>query len=360
MMLPDEQNTGREAEPVDSLPEDDGSYFPVPLATMQPETNAPVDLYVNMGPPMDYVLYKAAGTPLRDEMRERLLEHGVEILYLRGSDREIYYNYVEQHLRAILSDDMLPNHIAAELLYESSSRVMEEVFNNPRTSKNLQRANDVVQVTVTSLLRNPDSIWRMTEMAAQDAYTYSHCVQVGMFLVAASRNVLGITDPQMLTRVGLGGILHDIGKSMVRQDILNKPGKLTTTEFQEVKKHPDFGEHIVRQHGNLMPAVAHIVLHHHEHYDGTGYPEGLMGKELAEVVRLSTLVDVYNALTTDRPYADAKPPYAALRTMVEMDGHFDSQLLRSFIQFLGPNPMRRDMRARWHRARRQRHIRKAG
>ncbi|MFO8006605.1 MAG: HD domain-containing phosphohydrolase [Candidatus Brocadiia bacterium] len=323
-------------------------YLPVHLAVMQPGTLAPVDLHIHVGPPAEYILYKKARDELREEIRERLLQHGVQMLYIRETDEDKYQDYVEHNLSAIIRDDLMPENKAAELVYETSSRVMEDTFREPRAGRNLQRAHTMVEATVMAILKDPESVWHMAAIAGHDYYTFTHCVHVSMFLVAAAQDLMGIRDRHMLEQIGGGGILHDIGKSRIPAEVLNKPGRLTAEEWEMVKQHPRTGLQLVRRDRRLRSAGARIVEGHHEHYDGSGYPRGLAGEGIARIVRLSTVVDVFDALTTERCYAAARSPFDALEMMLEqMEGTFDQPLLGEFIKFLGPKEMRKALRARW-------------
>ncbi|MHC4788399.1 MAG: HD-GYP domain-containing protein, partial [Planctomycetota bacterium] len=294
---------------------------------------------------------KRARSPLREETRGRLMGHGVENLYLPKKDEQAYYDYVEDHITVIIRDDLLPAEKASQLVYESSSRVMEDTFDDPRSGRNMRRAHTMVEATVLSIMKDPEALWHMTAMASHDYYTYTHCVHVCMFLVTACRDVLGITDKVLLQRVGLGGLFHDIGKSRIPGEILNKPGKLTPEEFEKVKEHPALGAEMVKQDRKMPHAATQIVRHHHEHFDGTGYPGGLVGEGIGRITRLSTIIDVYDALTTKRAYAPAREPYAALDLMLQnMAEQFDEAMLRAFVKFLGPKGMRMELRARWDEA----------
>ena len=325
--------------------------FPIPLAVMQPGTVAPVNLYIRYQDPPHVELYKKAYASLPEDIRERLLAHGVEQLFLRQKDEKAYYEYVEDHIGTIIEDGILPPRQACQLVYESSARVMEETFDDPRSGRNVQRAHNMVEATVLSILKDPEALWHMVSIASHDYYTYSHCVHVCMFLVTACRDLLGITDRNMLSEIGMGGLFHDIGKSRIPEGILNKPGRLTFEEFELVKQHPALGAELVREHRRVPHAAQQIVKTHHEHFDGGGYPAGLAGEGIGRVVRLSTIIDVYDALTTERPYAPAREPYSALELMMgEMRPQFDEALLRGFVKFLGPKQLRVELRARWDRA----------
>jgi putative nucleotidyltransferase with HDIG domain len=304
---------------------------------MQPGTVAPVNLYLQPSSPPDLTLYKTAQTLLSDETRQRLMVRGVPNLYVRKQDEDAYYDYVEDHIVEILKDELLPAGQACEIVYTSSSRVMGDVFDDPRSGRNVQRAHRMVEGMVCSILTHHEALWLMTTVASHDYHTYTHSVDVCMFLVSACRDVLGIKDGHMLEKVGLGGIFHDVGKSEIPEAILTKPGKLTPEEFEVIKKHPARGLEILGSRRDVSAEAASIIVSHHEHFDGTGYPGGMSGKSISKLARLATVIDVYDALTTERPYAHASNPYDALQLMLQgMDGHFDRHLLRSFVKFLGP------------------------
>jgi len=316
----------------------DAGFFPVPLALIQVGTMAPVDLYIKSAAAQPFVLYRAAHTVFREEVRERLVGNGVDTLWLSRKDERAFDEYVEENIGAIVRSDLMPPREASKVVYNCSARVMQDVFSDPRSGRNMQRAQNMIEAAVLTIMKNPNSLWHMTELASHDYYTYTHCVNVSMFLVAASAELLDIRDEQRLRRIGMGGIFHDIGKSHIPEKILLKPGKLTPEEFATIKEHPQLGLDVVGGHTRLPRVSAEIIRHHHERFDGSGYPDGLKGDQISSVARLSTVIDVYDALTTKRCYAPARKPFDAVELMVtRMAGHFDGDLLRGFVRFLGPD-----------------------
>ena len=319
-------------------------FFPVPLATMQSGTMAPVDLYIRSTKPGPVTLYRSADTPVRDEVRERLLANGVSTLWLRAEDRDAFGAYIERNLAAIVSDDQMPVEDVSQVVYACSVRVMKDVFDNPRSGDSMLRIQAVVEGAVLALLKDLDALWHITSMASHDYYTYTHCISMCMFLLGACRDVLGITDRAQLVRIGLGGMLHDVGKSQVPKAILLKPGKLTQREFEKIKAHPLLGLRTVRQFNTVSLVTASIIRSHHERLDGSGYPDGLGANDLSQVVRLAAIADVYDALTTDRCYAPARKPAEALKMMLTQTGlQFDQPMLREFVRFLGPGGDREEL-----------------
>ncbi len=321
-------------------------FLPIELGTMQPGTKAPVDLYLRQKNTARHVLYKTAETPLCDEIRERLLLNGVQTVYMREEDEQAFQAYVEEQIDAIIGDEMTPIDRAWPLVYQTASRVMQSVFEDPRSGNNLSRASRVVGSIVQSVIKSPTPLRSVTELIAYDYHTYTHCVNVSVFMLAAANELLGVRSPNVLREIGEGAILHDVGKTQIPKEILNKPGKLTREEYEKVKEHPALGVDLV-QHRVPLSRISHgIIRNHHEHWDGGGYPDGLEGDQIPVIAQLATVIDVYDALTTKRSYQDAHPPYNALRLMVNMKGLFNAEFVRAFVVLLGPEDDSRDARAR--------------
>ncbi|MFO7858190.1 MAG: HD domain-containing phosphohydrolase [Ectothiorhodospiraceae bacterium] len=328
-------------------PEAHQDFFPLPLGVMQPGTSAPVDLYLHEENPPRFVLYKSADAPLTDQVRQRLIRNGVEELHMRGDDEEAYHRYVEEQLDTILQDDLLTAEKALPIVYQSASRVVHHLFDDPRSGENLKRASRMVGFVVESVLESADPLQDISSLITHDYYTYTHSVNVCGLLVAAAKDLLAISSAKTLREIGRGAILHDIGKSQIPREILEKPGQLTPDEFEQIKEHPVVGLEMAGEHMRLSPTAAAIIRNHHEHYDGSGYPDGLAGEDIPPIVRFSTVVDVYDALTTKRSYGEAAAPFAALQIMTdEMEGHFGLEELRSFIRYLGPKERMHDVRSR--------------
>jgi HD-GYP domain-containing protein (c-di-GMP phosphodiesterase class II) len=157
-------------------------------------------------------------------------------------------------------------------------------------------------------------------------------------MIALSRQ-LGLDEEQ--TRLaGLAGLLHDLGKAMVPNAILNKPGKLTDEEFAEVKKHPEYGHAALLQGADVPEIALDVCLHHHEKVDGSGYPKGLKADQITLFAKMGAVCDVYDAITSNRPYKAGWDPAESLRKMAEWaKGHFDEAVFQAFVKSLGIYPI---------------------
>ena len=165
---------------------------------------------------------------------------------------------------------------------------------------------------------------------ARDAYTRGHVERVSSYSVMIARE-MGMDDDEV-DAVELGAILHDIGKIAIHESILTKPGELTPEEMSEMRKHPEIGAFMIKDIPYLVPATP-IIKYHHERYDGKGYPEGLAGENIPLYARIMAIADLFDALTTDRPYHEALSPQEAIAYIQNETGkHFDPRIVEVFVR----------------------------
>ena len=171
-----------------------------------------------------------------------------------------------------------------------------------------------------------------------DTYTFQHSVSVCTLLVTFCRYME--MTPEQIHEAGIGGMLHDIGKMRVPDHILNKPGKLTDPEFEIMKSHVVLGLETLRQTPGISRTVIQVAGEHHERFEGSGYPERIKGYEISTLGRMAAIVDVYDAITSNRIYHRGMEPPAALTKLFEWsDHHFDPELVQHFIQAIGIYPV---------------------
>ena len=203
---------------------------------------------------------------------------------------------------------------------------------------NTSEAKEIVSEIANSITRSPHALVWLTNMKERDEYTSVHSMNVCVLAVSFGRS-LGMEKTQ-LELLGLGGLLHDLGKMKVPLEILNKPSKLTFEEFEVMKTHPMEGYKMLKEKGDLPSEVLDIVKHHHERRNGKGYPSQLNGDEINNMTRIIAIVDVYDAITSDRCYHDAISPYDALKNMYEwINEDFDKEMVEQFIKCLGIYPI---------------------
>jgi putative nucleotidyltransferase with HDIG domain len=195
----------------------------------------------------------------------------------------------------------------------------------------------VVDEISQSILRNSDALIGLVRLKTKNDYTYMHSVAVCALMVALARQ-LGMNEAQARD-AGMAGLLHDIGKMAVPEAILDKPGALTDAEFQVIKSHPVAGHRILSEGRGVPEAALDVVLHHHEKIDGSGYPHGLSKDDISPIARMGAVCDVYDAITSHRPYKQGWCPNEALRRMASWKGHFDPDVFQAFVKSIGIYPV---------------------
>ena len=226
----------------------------------------------------------------------------------------------------------------AALLAESRGAVMA-MFGHARMGRALdtERCLPLVEDIAASVARNGGALISLARLKTHDDYTYMHSVAVCALMVALARQ-LGLADGAV-REAGMAGLLHDLGKARMPLEVLNKPGKLSDTEFQLIKSHPERGHELLRQSGQASAVVLDVCLHHHEKIDGSGYPHGLAGEAIDLAARMGAVCDVYDAITSNRPYKRGWDPAESIARMAEWRrGHFDEKVFQAFVKSLGIYP----------------------
>ena len=227
---------------------------------------------------------------------------------------------------------------AAKLCAKAKEAVIE-MFSDARMGKAIQveQARALVEDISNSVLRQPHALISLARLKTADEYTYMHSIAVCALMIALARQLN--LDENMVREAGFAGLLHDIGKIGIPLKVLNKPGKLTDSEFAIVKSHPEVGARILIDSYDVSPMVLDVCLHHHEKMDGTGYPHGLKGDTISMFARMGAVCDVYDALTSNRPYKKGWAPADSIRKMAEWSkGHFDEIVFQAFVKTVGIYP----------------------
>lgn len=241
--------------------------------------------------------------------------------------------------------DTTPTPLGKELhqamaLCEQSREAMLDMFSEARMGRAISvgMAETLVNEITGSVMRNPDALLSVARLKTADNYTYMHSVAVSGLMAAFARK-LGM-DEISTRRAGMAGLLHDLGKAQSDPAILNKPGKLTDAEFEHMKGHPRASYEILHGNANIDEAVLDACLHHHERMDGKGYPDGLAGESISLLARMTTICDVYDAITSNRPYKAGWAPAESLRRMAEWSNdHLDKRLFEVFVTTVGIYPV---------------------
>ncbi len=230
--------------------------------------------------------------------------------------------------------------VAARRILGEATGIVEELLLDVRLGKQVELAKTgpLVMDIYASVLRNPGALISLCRIKEADTYTFKHSISICALLVSFT-HALGM-DSATVQEAGLGGLLHDIGKMKVPGEILNKPGRLTDEEFTIMKSHAVLSRDLLTGVAGISEVVIQIVGEHHERMDGSGYPRGITGGAISQVGRMTAVVDVYDALTSNRVYRKGSEPSAVLKKLLEWSGsHLDGDLVQLFIRTLGIYPV---------------------
>lgn len=305
---------------------------------------------------MEHPFWKAKFLLKNSKDFERILDSGVAELWIdtsKGLDIEAGHpqqseeqasQETEAQLQAA-SAVQTPAHISldtelerARQLCSTSKQAVMEMFGEARMGKAIdaEKASDLVGQISESVLRHPHALLSLARLKNADEYTYMHSVAVGALMIALAKQ-LGLSADK-IHEAGIAGLLHDVGKMAIDMEIINKPGQLTDPEFATVRKHPELGEQLLRASGKVSEPVLDVCLHHHEKFDGSGYPHRLAGEQISVLARMGAACDVYDAITSDRPYKRGWNPTEAIRKMASWKGHFDPRIFQAFVKSVGIYP----------------------
>lgn len=238
--------------------------------------------------------------------------------------------------QAELEEELL-QHYSSEEVAQAKSTIAKAVPNirqmmgaaRENAAFDLEMASVATADIMASAADNAGALIGLAKLKQVDEGTFLHSLSVAALMITFGR-ALGL-DETMVRELGMGGLVHDIGKTVIPLNVLQKGDKLTNTEFSIIRSHPQRGYAILKRSGPIPESVLAICLSHHEKFDGGGYPQGLAGHKIPYVARIASICDVYDALTTVRPYKAAWTKAEALEKMLASRGHFDLALLRAFI-----------------------------
>lgn len=226
----------------------------------------------------------------------------------------------------------------AKRVIKSSKKAVASMFHEVRMGKavNAEAAMQLVDDIAASVARNESALISLVRLKTKDDYTYMHSVAVCALMVALARE-LGLPEVE-IKQAGMAGLFHDIGKAGIDNAVLNKPGSLTDEEFDLVKMHPERGHAMLVQAQITDDIVLDVCLHHHEKVNGMGYPHKLKADEISLFAKMGAVCDVYDAVTSNRPYKDGWEPSASLQRMAKWAEHFDDSVFKAFVKSVGIYP----------------------
>lgn len=227
----------------------------------------------------------------------------------------------------------------ARRMHSEANRIVRGLLEDVRLGQQVQveKLEPMVESMVDSIFRNQDALLPLARLKSHDSYTFEHSVSVCALMVTFARGMK--LSRHVIREIAMGALLHDVGKARVADAILNKPAKLTHDEFEHMKSHVDQSVLLLQECPRVTPTALLVAGQHHERFDGSGYPHGLKGDEISLYGQMASVVDVYDAMSSDRVYHKGMAPTQALRKLLEWsDHHFDPALVQAFIRAIGIYP----------------------
>ncbi|MFC1543041.1 HD-GYP domain-containing protein [Candidatus Neomarinimicrobiota bacterium] len=300
-----------------------------------------IGMYVKLGEQAKLLpLFEESFMISREEQIVNIIDKGLVLINVdtEMSETEVPldedFNPLEMisgELKETIEDENMPKRDKAKAVYNHSIKMMKEILETP-TRENVLSGKQMIGDMVDLILTDNETADCLTQITSYDYYTYTHSVNVGLFGVLLAKAAFGEHADHDMRELGAAFFLHDLGKCSIPIDVLNKPGRLTEEEWELMRMHPTNGESLLRGTGHLTSECSLIVLQHHEREDGTGYPNGLNRYRIHVYAHICALADVYDALTSVRPYKKNLTTFEALKIMKdEMVSHFNRELFEKFV-----------------------------
>ncbi|MCA9158221.1 MAG: HD domain-containing protein [Planctomycetales bacterium] len=313
-------------------PTTDG-LIPISMATLSPRSLLGIDIYLRANAHSPSVLFCRANEYPDFERLLPLVSQGVNKLFIDSVDRGKYQQYLRENWADLLADESSPVANRAAIMSEVIRDVLNEEFSIGDTDSVVAVSQRLGNVTCDLLSDQSIIAQQLCNVLHHDYATFTHCTNVSMYCVLLGRE-LGYSKSD-LKELAVGGLLHDLGKLQIDARILTKPGKLDDFEFREIMKHPGIGFALLVERDDLSFGQLMMTYQHHERIDGSGYPVGCLNDEIHPWAKLCAIVDVYEALTSHRPYRNPMSPKTALAVLDKGYGtEFDKEMLQCWRKLI--------------------------
>ncbi|MHC4398756.1 MAG: HD-GYP domain-containing protein [Planctomycetota bacterium] len=300
-------------------------FLPIAIDTLAPTPTLDFDLYIRPEAAGPVVMFRERSYPLEGGELDRLTDAGVETLYIPVAAHEAYRTYLRD---SVIHNDQLTPQQRYKVLRIANRAVFQAVFRRGNIDEMVELAEEIGHQMVDLVCDQNLVLSNLLPLMAHDYYTYTHVTNVCTYCLALA-TTLGVSDQQDLLDVAEGALLHDLGKRMIPPAVLNHPGKLSDKQWAIVRRHPTDGFRDLCGRDDLSWGQLMMVYQHHERLDGKGYPVGLGGEEIHPWARICKVADVFDALTSDRPYRKAEPVAQVLDFFTQRMGtEFDEEMVR--------------------------------
>ncbi|VAX23763.1 Response regulator [hydrothermal vent metagenome] len=301
------------------------NYLPINVYVIVSDTKPPFDIYAIEKEKPATVLEKDAfvGKDRFDELVERNIE-----FFIHKDHKEAFRGYLLEHTQK--SRDTAAR---AAFVREGAKLLIEDLAENPRSEKLINDSKKTIADLTQVVLDDPNSFRGLMKINSYDYYTFTHSVNVATLSIALAISV-GVTKDDGLHDLGLGALLHDLGKTKINDKLINKPGKLTDAEYKTVTHHVTLGYEMLKENKSIPERAFHPLLEHHEKLSGRGYPNKLVADDIHLLGRITAIIDIYDALTTQRSYKKAFTPFDALSLLSKNEEDYDRNIFTQFVQLI--------------------------
>ena len=279
-----------------------------------------------------FVLFHPAGELYSSETHAKIYKWNVPALYIKTSDKGRFNHYLEENFPFIMDDPLINTESKAEIAHGAVTFIAMSLFTSPGTDI-IASYKKTIDIITRFVITNEDSIKFLIQRTSSNFHEYNHAVNVGIFGLGLAKEILGNDSSHNLVEIAFGFFLHDIGKYTIPRHISKRNGPLSPEEWAIMKKHPEQGYNILKKFNALSEEISIIVLQHHERHDGKGYPLGLKGEKIHTYSKICAIADMFDALTSHRPYRTPKSSFNALAIMQnEMKNEFDPDFFSQFVK----------------------------
>jgi HD-GYP domain-containing protein (c-di-GMP phosphodiesterase class II) len=306
-------------------------YIPIFLKTIRANTINSFNIYIKLKG--KYVLYHAGGENLTESIIDNLKSNKVGIVYVSNKDKESYNRYLVDNLTVISTDKSIPVEERSRIVHYSVRSIAHQFFTKPDMKSLGFFRNSVTKMTDFILL-DDEALFNLVRLSSSNFENYVHSINVGVFGTGLAKFLLGQDSRHNIQKVATGLFLHDIGKTLIPQEILNKANPLNHNEWNIIKQHPVEGFKLLNNMNALNDEIKTIVMQHHERMSGRGYPMGLKGNQIHLYSKICSIADSFDALTSKRPYRKSvESSFNALLILKnEMIREVDMNIFQQFVK----------------------------
>jgi HD-GYP domain-containing protein (c-di-GMP phosphodiesterase class II) len=317
-------------------------FLPISLGRLPIQALGGIPVYLRMGNPKRedpaqnrFTLLSADSAAFEEATRRRLLSHGVRFVYIPIAAHDRFRKQTELHIENIAKDPGMAAAAKWAIVFETTNEIANELLSQRNFAANLPRLKSVSKAVSTLVLNDPSAFGHLFAASHHDFYTATHMVNVGTWMVALAY-AMGHKDEQTLCTIFQAGILHDVGKTFVPKEILNKTGQLTAEEWAILRSHPAKGGEHLQRAGVTDPTILAVALQHHERLDGSGYPGKLRGDEIHPISQLAAVIDTFDAMTSLRPFKTRAMPIADALDVLrqESPGRYEPQAVAAWANLV--------------------------